>query len=53
MDNDTMVCIGRCDRNGDHEPDSPEEWRELLAEKDARIANLEADLRRVTERLAR
>ena len=42
---DSMTCLGRCDATGYHEPETVEEFRLVLAEKDTRIAELERQLR--------
>jgi hypothetical protein len=46
----SMSCSGSCDADGTHEPETAEEWREVIAEKDAYIARLQADVRRLQSR---
>lgn len=33
----SMLCIGHCDGDGVHEPETADEWREVVREKDATI----------------
>jgi len=46
-----MLCIGHCNPDGTHDPETVDEFREVLAERDETIARLRAELSR--ERMRR
>lgn len=39
-----MLCIGHCNPDGTHDPETADEWKEILAEKDALIRRLQSEL---------